>query len=154
MSPARRREHAKQGRIATHIHSDGRQPNELWRTKSVGYSTANLSAMTMNAVMARKVGVDLLGYSTYDGKSIDAAYRYMAQFANGTADWMYPQITPGGPAAAIDRQLRPWLAQAEVLLDREILTPQARLAALAWMSPDARLMAAIPGLTARRGRQW
>jgi len=81
-------------RIDVQQEVDGRQPLELVRTTSLGYSTFCLSAWFTAANLADKVGVDIWNYQTKDGKSIKNALDWLLPYALGEKDWTYQQIHP------------------------------------------------------------
>jgi len=81
-------------RIVPQIEPDGRQPEELARTRSLTYSTMNLSLFLALIAAGRCVGVDLASYESPDGRSIRRALDWMAPFLAGRTPWPYPQITP------------------------------------------------------------
>lgn len=89
---ARVLETAKIKRIASQIESDGKQPHELARTKSLSYSTMNLKGITYLAFLGTKVGVDLWNYEAENGASIQKAYAFLKPYANGEKTWQYTQI--------------------------------------------------------------
>lgn len=135
----------KTRRIAVQIEPDGRQPLELERTKSINYATMSLRALVYNGLLAEKVGVDILGYRTADGRSIIGAYKFLVPYANGKPGWPYQQITEGGVETAIHETLQPGIVQAEMLLSRKWLKPEIRNQARSQLSPLDRLKLAIPG---------
>ena len=92
-------EQVKTRRISRQIEPDGRQPQELARTKSLGYSTMNLDGFVRLAAMGEKLGVDLWRYESQDGRSIRKALDFLAQYANPDKKWPYQQIAPSPPAS-------------------------------------------------------
>jgi hypothetical protein len=90
-------EQVKSRRIDKQIEPDGRQPHELARTKSLGYSTANLDGLLRLATMAEKTGVDLWHYESADGRSIRKALDYLAPYADPEKKWPHQQITESSP---------------------------------------------------------
>jgi len=80
-------------RIASQIETDGSQPHELARTKSLSYSTMNLRGFYHLANMGEKLGVDLWNYQTDDGRGILPAFDFLYPYVFGSKKWEYPQIT-------------------------------------------------------------
>ncbi len=83
---------AAEKRIAPQIEPDGRQPQELARTKSFSYSVMNLQGMFALAALGERVDVDLWNFKTTDGRSICKAVDWLASYADGTAVWKNEQI--------------------------------------------------------------
>ena len=73
---------------------DGRQPEELRRTRSRSYSDFNVDALTRLAELARFVNVDLWHYRSPAGGSLRAALLYLAPYADSATAWPGQQITP------------------------------------------------------------
>jgi Alginate lyase len=94
-------------RIAVQIEPDGRQPRELARTKALDYSLFNLTALVTLARLGEHVGVELWKFSTADGRSLTAALRYLAPYADPARAW------PKADIKAADRaRLLPLLQEA------------------------------------------
>ena len=102
---ARRTLEGSRARIGRQIEPDGRQPRELERTRSWDYSEFNLTAFFNLATLGERVGVDLWGYRTADGRSLRQALDFMVPYAAGERKWPDPQITDFRPGV-IHRVLR------------------------------------------------
>lgn len=85
-------ESVKSTRIDTQIESDGSQPHELDRTKSVSYSTMNLKAFTLLAFYGKKYGIDLFNYENLTGGSIAQAYKYFRPYLADPETWKHKQL--------------------------------------------------------------
>ena len=112
----------KTKRIASQIDTEGKQPEELARTKTVNYSAMNLWAMTWFAYMANQVDVDLWNFSTSDGRSIKKAYSFLKPYVLDPESWTWPNISNGGPVNAINTLFRPLFGKA-ITIFREDLLP-------------------------------
>jgi hypothetical protein len=75
-------------RLALQIEPDGRMPRELARTKSLDYCLFNLEALSQLARLGENVGVDLWAATTSDGRTLRAAVRYVAPYADPTKKWL------------------------------------------------------------------
>ena len=85
-------EAAKTKRIEYQIDPEGKQPGELVRTKSLGYSTFNLEALFTLATIGDYVGVDLWNYESKDGRSLKKAFDFLIPFYAKEKEWPYQQI--------------------------------------------------------------
>ena len=92
-------EQVKTRRIDKQIEPDGKQPHELARTKSLGYSTGNLDGFFRLTIMAEKLGIDLWHYESPDGRSIRKALDFLAKHVETGQKWPYKQITRQSPAS-------------------------------------------------------
>ncbi len=87
-------------RIATQIEPDGRMPYELARTKSFSYTHMNLRGFLHLSRLGEHVDVDLWGYETADGRSLEAALDWLEPFVAGRKDWRWEQISRFEPSRA------------------------------------------------------
>lgn len=83
---------SRKRRIGREIETDGRQPEELRRTRSWHYAIYNLQAFVALAGLGDRVGVDLWHYQTPDGRSIRKAIEWLIPFAQGKQPWTTPNI--------------------------------------------------------------
>lgn len=79
-------------RIFSQIEPDGSQPHELKRTKSFSYSTMNLNAFLELVKLGRKVNINLWEFTSEDGRSVKAAYKYLTTYLTDEKKWEYQQI--------------------------------------------------------------
>ena len=84
---------AAKARIAWQIELDGQQPTELQRTRTLHYSLFNLIALMTLAEVGKQTGVDLYGYRTKDGRSVQRALDYLLPFADPAQPWPHQEIT-------------------------------------------------------------
>jgi hypothetical protein len=82
-------------RLARQVEPDGRQPLELARTRSLNYCLFNLEGLFTLARLGDHVGVDWWGYTTPDGRSIRAALRYVAPYADPDKPWLKDDVVAG-----------------------------------------------------------
>ena len=94
-------ERLKTLRIDYQIESDGRQPEELIRTRSLHYSWFNLEAIVLFAAIANNLGLNCWNYVSADGRSVKKAIDYLYPFTSGDETWSYKQISPLGSGSAV-----------------------------------------------------
>ena len=88
-------------RIFSQVFIDGRQPQELIRTRSLNYSIYNARALITVARLGRHLDYNLFAYRSLEGRSIKLAVDYMTPFILGEKEWPIVQIRPhsnGGAA--------------------------------------------------------
>jgi hypothetical protein len=73
--------------IATQIMPDGRQPQELARTRPYSYSLFNVVAIARLAELSDAAGVDLWRFTAANGACMRAAIDYLLPYLNGTQKW-------------------------------------------------------------------
>ncbi|MEQ8714015.1 MAG: alginate lyase family protein [Cyclobacteriaceae bacterium] len=79
-------------RIFSQVFIDGRQPQELIRTRSLNYSIYNARALISVARLGRHLDYDLFAYRSLEGRSIRLAVDYMTPFILGEQEWPIVQI--------------------------------------------------------------
>lgn len=91
----------KEVRIDYQFESDGKQPEELVRTKALGYSYFNLEATSIFATYAWNLGIDYWNYTSPNGGSIKKGIDYLIPYTSGEKKWEYKQIAPLDPKSAV-----------------------------------------------------
>ncbi|GKX31470.1 alginate lyase [Vallitalea longa] len=115
-------EEAKIKRIASQILSNGSQPLELRRTKSVNYSTMNLWTMSRIADIGRRfTRVDLWQYESSDGRSMRKAFEFLKQYIFKQKQWEWKQITGGGAESQLQNMTKPMLNRAGTLFNETLI---------------------------------
>jgi len=82
------------------VFMDGRQPQELIRTRSLSYSIYNARALVGVARLGRQLDVDLFAFRSTEGRSIRLAIDYVTPFILGEKEWPGMQIRPVGTDSA------------------------------------------------------
>lgn len=136
-------EQVKSRRISKQIEPDGRQPHELARTKSLGYSTMNLDGFFRLAAMGEKAGVDLWRYESDDGRSIRKALDFLAEYVNPDKKWPYEQIAPSTPGSLFSLLRRASIAYET---DSTVRRPSREYEALIEKIPPQEIAAERTGL--------
>jgi hypothetical protein len=85
-------ESAKAKRIARCIDPDGKQPEEMERTKGLHYCVFNLSAMSVLARIGEHLDVDLWNYKSKDGRSMRRGLDFVLPYLLREKDWPHEQI--------------------------------------------------------------
>jgi hypothetical protein len=85
-------EESKTKRINNHIDEDGKQPAELVRTNSLGYSAFNLEALFTLAQIGNYLEIDLWSYESPNGASLKKAFDFLVPFFLKEKEWEYEQI--------------------------------------------------------------
>ena len=95
---ARRLCEEDRARIARQFEADGRQPLELARADSLGYSHFNLVAQLQLARQAHRLGVDLWHYTAPNGGSLKRGVDYLRPYNAAPDTWPHPQgaVLPKG----------------------------------------------------------
>lgn len=89
-------------RIFSQVFIDGRQPQELIRTRSLDYSMYNARALITVARLGRHLDYDLFAYRSLEGRSIRLAVDYMTPFIFGEKEWPIMQIRPHSNESAAE----------------------------------------------------
>jgi hypothetical protein len=119
-------------RIGREIEPDGRQPEELHRTRSWHYAVYNLEAFVALANLGARAGVELWRYQTPDGRSLRKAIDWLIPFALGKQPWTSLDLDGMKPQA-----LWPIVREAAAVLhDPQLLEAAAALG----QDPSARLL--------------
>lgn len=84
--------HARQ-RLRSQVEPDGRQPEELKRTRSMTYTAMNTIGLMQLAALAEHAGVDLWHAAGPEPSRLRQAIGWLAFYADGTRPWPYEQIT-------------------------------------------------------------
>lgn len=79
-------------RILTQIAPDGRQKEELRRTKAFHYSVMNLEGFYALARMGDRVGIDLWQVEIEGKPALKTALEYIAPYADTSKEWPYKEI--------------------------------------------------------------
>jgi len=122
-------------RLGRQIEPDGRQPEELARTRPLHYSLFSLDAFARLAELGRHVGVDLWRYRAPRGGSLGAALAYVAPYADPSKPFPMPQVNPTTPDAFI----LPLRRAASALGDPSLAAPLAALPSILTAADRSRL---------------
>lgn len=81
-------------RLSVQLLQDGRQPFELSRTLSLGYSIFNLAAWAWLSLYARKLGIELWTTPSDDNGTLEKAFQLLLPYLTGKEKWPYTQVGP------------------------------------------------------------
>lgn len=107
--------------IQVQIEPDGSMPRELERTKSIDYTATNIEGFIDIAKMAEKMGVDLWGYSTADGRSIPKTFEFLKPYLNGEKTWQWEDIKHATFQEGFEQEIYPLLAVASRMFNTQIM---------------------------------
>jgi Alginate lyase len=107
------------------IQADGKMPEELARTNSLGYTTYNLQAFFTLATIARHTGVDLWNYKNAQNGGIRAAFDWLLPYAMDAKKWEYQQISGYNKNELYALLLQAWLTYSyrQYLTDAKHIHP-------------------------------
>ncbi|EWH08848.1 hypothetical protein DS2_15354 [Catenovulum agarivorans DS-2] len=109
-------------RIDSQIDSNGRQPAELSRTKSVNYTVNNLWAFARITDLSRRhTSNDLWNYTRPDGVSLRTAFDFVVPYFSNPKAWKWKQITGGGVEPSFANLALPKFTIAQLMLGVKIL---------------------------------
>jgi len=97
---ARKQLNGMPARIFSQVFIDGRQPQELIRTRSLNYSVYNARALITVARLGRHLDYNLFAYRSLEGRSIKLAVDYMTPFLLAEKEWPIIQIRPHSKSSA------------------------------------------------------
>ena len=127
-------------RIFSQVFIDGRQPQELIRTRSLNYSIYNARALITVARLGRHLDYDLFAYRSLEGRSIRLAVDYMTPFILGQKEWPIMQLRPHSNESAAQLY---WDA-AKGFQDREYANLLRKLPESPLPSPIVQLLDPLP----------
>lgn len=137
-------------RLRQQVATDGSLPGEQSRTRSLHYSFFAMEAAAQTATLAECVGVDLWHAGAGDGRSLKAAFAYLAPYADNPTRWPYPEQALSSPEA--QSELRKQIAKPLMLTAWG--TGDASYAAFATQAnaaPDALDAVTLPPLPSTTG---
>ncbi len=79
-------------RILEHVDAEGKQPEELARTRTWDYSTMNLNSLMLLAILGQKVGLDLWTIPDEEDPAIRRALDFLIPYALAPQTWEYEQV--------------------------------------------------------------
>ncbi len=113
-------DHSFLDRMEKQIAAGGSQPHELARTLSWNYSIFNLQAMLTAALVAERVGRDLVGWRGQHGQSLAMALLFLLDRAPGRESaWTWPQIKPRDHADERFQSFQALLERARLVFKKD-----------------------------------
>jgi hypothetical protein len=137
---ARKQLDAMPARIFSQVFIDGRQPQELIRTRSLNYSIYNARALITVARLGRHLNYDLFAYRSLEGRSIELAVDYMTPFILGNEEWPIAQLRPHSNGGAAHLY---WIA-AKGFEDRKYANILLKMPESSLPSPIIQLLDPLP----------
>jgi hypothetical protein len=128
-------------RIANHFEPDGRQPHELARTKSYGYSVMNLSGFFGLAALGEHFDMDLWNWQTDDKRGMRKGLDWILGHAFGDGEWEYQNLSPITPGRLLPLLRRAAIAYNEPAYEQKL----QKLAGDDWKSDRVNLLYPAPG---------
>ncbi|HVX40292.1 MAG TPA: alginate lyase family protein [Gemmatimonadaceae bacterium] len=123
-------------RIAAQIAPDGRQPEELARTRPFHYSLFNIEPYAVLAELGRHVGFDLWHYDAPNRASLKRAIAFLSPYFDPHVAWPTAQVSPANAAS----YLTPLLQAADAYHDPALTAAIRRIPAAALRTARARLL--------------
>lgn len=97
--------------IQEQIAPDGSLPHELKRDWAFSYSVYGMRAFTVLAACGDHIGEDLWSYQTPDGRSLQAAYQFLAPYLSGRQKWEWGVVRENEQTHRVALPMMKWAAK-------------------------------------------